>query len=124
MQIDRETKKEHTIQAYDKGVILVNNQKYQDNFLLSHVRIISPWALDHLLDLNESHLDELLLDCPKIVLMGHEEKTPRSKTRLDVLLSQQGIGIEYMSIGAACRTFNILLAEDRPVVAGFIFRKT
>ena len=40
------------------------------------------------------------------------------------LLSQQRIGIECMSIGAACRTYNILLSEHRAVVAGFIFKNS
>ena len=36
-------------------------------------------------------------------------------------LSKQRIGIECMSIGAASRTFNVLLGEGRRVVAGIIF---
>ncbi|MCZ6882464.1 MAG: MTH938/NDUFAF3 family protein, partial [Gammaproteobacteria bacterium] len=33
---------------------------------------------------------------------------------------QQGIGLEVMNTGALCRTFNILVAEDREVVAAII----
>ncbi len=31
-----------------------------------------------------------------------------------------GIGLEPMDTGAACRTYNVLLAEDRPVAAALI----
>jgi uncharacterized protein len=36
-------------------------------------------------------------------------------------LSAAGIGVECMSTAAACRTFNILVAEDRKVVAAILF---
>jgi uncharacterized protein len=36
------------------------------------------------------------------------------------LLIEAGIGYELMSTAAACRTYNVLVAEDRDVVAGLI----
>ena len=35
-------------------------------------------------------------------------------------LTAQRVGIEVMDTGAACRTYNILLAEGRRVVAGLL----
>jgi uncharacterized protein len=34
---------------------------------------------------------------------------------------QTGIGVEVMDTPAACRTYNILLAEQRRVVAALLF---
>ena len=39
---------------------------------------------------------------------------------LRVELRALGIGLEVMGTGAACRTFNVLLAEDRAVVAALL----
>jgi len=35
-------------------------------------------------------------------------------------LRESGIGLEWMDTGAACRTFNVLLAEERRVAAALI----
>jgi uncharacterized protein len=36
-------------------------------------------------------------------------------------LIDAGIGVETMDTAAACRTYNVLLAESRSVVAGLLF---
>jgi uncharacterized protein len=35
-------------------------------------------------------------------------------------MREAGIGVEWMDTGAACRTFNVLLLEDREVAAALI----
>jgi uncharacterized protein len=35
-------------------------------------------------------------------------------------LRDAGLGIDAMDTGAACRTFNIMLTEERPVVAALM----
>ncbi len=35
-------------------------------------------------------------------------------------LSEKGVVLEWMDTGAACRTFNVLLAEDRACAAALI----
>ena len=48
---------------------------------------------------------------------------PRFAPPPDVLragLKARGIALEWMDTGAACRTFNVLLAEERRVAAALI----
>ncbi len=35
-------------------------------------------------------------------------------------LKERGVALEWMDTGAACRTFNVLLAEDRALAAALI----
>ena len=35
-------------------------------------------------------------------------------------LKDLGVALEWMDTGAACRTFNVLLAEDRPAAAALV----
>jgi len=35
-------------------------------------------------------------------------------------LKEEGVALEWMDTGAACRTFNVLLAEDRAAAAALI----
>ena len=41
--------------------------------------------------------------------------------RLTAPLAQAGIGLEVMDLQAACRTYNILVAEERKVAAALLF---
>ena len=57
---------------------------------------------------------------PAVVLLGTGEKQRFPEARLYGLFGQRGIGLEVMDNGALCRTFNILVAEDRAVTAAII----
>lgn len=57
---------------------------------------------------------------PEIIIIGHENPGKFPPMEFMSHLSQLQIGMECMSIGAACRTYNVLLSENRAVVAGFI----
>jgi len=54
---------------------------------------------------------------PDIVLVGGAEAPPRVPGALRHRLESRRIAIEAMQLGAACRTFNVLVQEDRAVLA-------
>lgn len=49
---------------------------------------------------------------------GARQVFPRPETRR--AFTEAGIGLEAMDTGAACRTYNVLLAEKRPVAAALL----
>jgi uncharacterized protein len=49
---------------------------------------------------------------------GSDQRFPDGE--LQQAFAEHNIGLEAMNTGAACRTFNVLLAEGRPVAAAFI----
>ncbi len=51
---------------------------------------------------------------------GHRRERSAFPTRASPALAQARVGVEVMDTRAACRTFNILVAEDRRVVAALI----
>src|SRR5712672_2868747 len=59
----------------------------------------------------------ILSQGPELVLLGTGPRQifPAASFRAQFLSA--GIGFEVMDTGAACRTFNVLVAEQRPVVA-------
>ena len=58
-----------------------------------------------------------------VFLTGHLHVTyvGHTATRYPVG-GRSGIGVEVMSLQAACRTYNILVAEERKVAAALLFR--
>ncbi len=52
-----------------------------------------------------------------LVLFGQGADIAPLPPRLRAPLEAAGLGIEVMSTPSACRTYNVLLAEERPVAA-------
>lgn len=57
---------------------------------------------------------------PDILLLGSGAVLQFPDAALTRRLGRRGIGLEVMDTAAACRTFNILTAEERRVVAALV----
>ncbi len=57
---------------------------------------------------------------PGIILIGCGPKFIAPPKDLRAQLKEQGASLEWMDTGAACRTFNVLLTEERQAVAALI----
>jgi uncharacterized protein len=110
----------YSISAYSSDGIVVNNQNYRQSLVLSAQTINSPWPVRSISELDESSLQIVLDMNPEVVLLGTGERQQFPEARIFALLGQAGIGLEVMNNGALCRTFNILVAEDRAVVAAIM----
>jgi len=110
----------YSIQAYEAGQITINEKTYNQSLVMSASEIISPWPVTSLDALTANHLDCIYDLKPDVVLLGTGESQVFPESDMLGLFARQGIGVEIMSNGALCRTFNILVAEDRQVVAAII----
>jgi len=108
------------ITAYDAGHIAVNGRALTRSFLLTPQRLIENWPPASFDSMTEADLKAVAdLDCP-IVLLG---TGPRQRFPAPVLLRpliERRIGVEVMDSHAACRTYNVLMAEGREVAAALI----
>ncbi|CEK10699.1 MTH938/NDUFAF3 family protein [Legionella hackeliae] len=121
MHINLEANDKHTIQAYSEKMLQIDSAVYNQSLIVSSHEIITDWAIKTINDLNEDTLWPLLKYQPKIILLGHNQQGRFASPLLVDMLAKKGIGLECMSIGAACRTFNVLLSEQREITLGIIF---
>jgi len=119
LSIDYNTSR-YTINSYEAGLIKVNNQSYEKSLLISAESLHLQWQPGHVDDLDESHIDFILELKPEIILLGTGKQLKFPDQRLITRALTQGVGFEVMDTGAACRTYNVLSAEDRNVVAALI----
>ena len=56
----------------------------------------------------------------ELVILGLGRRGAPAAPALRAALKARGIGVEAMDTGAACRTYNVLLAEDRRVAAALL----
>lgn len=69
--------------------------------------------------LTDAHMAPILAFDPEIVLFGTGSRQRFPDPAAFAPLAQAQVGFEIMDTAAACRTFNILVAEGRRVVAAF-----
>ena len=123
MHINLETPDKHTIQAYSDSQVKINNILYQHNIVVSRQGILTDWPIDSIRDLKETPLRILLDYKPEIIIIGHPATGLFAPGTTYDFLAKERIGFECMSTGAACRTYNVLLSEERDVVLGIIVRR-
>lgn len=108
------------IRGYLEDRITIGEVSYDSSIILSPSRVIDHWAPRTLHDLSEEDFELMLELAPEVVLLGtgRQLRFPdRSVTRP---LMQHSIGLEVMDTAAACRTYNVLAAEGRSVIASLI----
>lgn len=120
MHINLEKQDKHTIEAYSEKEIQINARVYQKSVIVSAKEIIE-WSISSINELNEDNLFPFIKYQPKVIIIGHHHLNFFPSFAVVHAMAKRGIGLECMSLSAACRTFNILLNEQREVVAGFIF---
>ncbi len=107
----------NAIVAQDQTSITVNQTQFTQGIIVPFEGAIQDLGALGFDELTTEHFDQLLLLKPELVLLGTGIKQRFAHPRLIAKLSQQNIGVESMTTAAACRTFNILVAEDRRCIA-------
>ncbi len=120
MHINLEAADAHAVQSYSDNSIQIDSIVYKDSLIVSRKKIITDLTIKNISDIKESCLKLLLEGMPELILIGHKETGVFPPVSIINTLAQQKIGFECMSLGAACRTYNILLSEGRSVTACFI----
>jgi uncharacterized protein len=110
----------YRISSYGPRSVTVNETVYQQSLVLTADELHCPWPVNSLEDLSEETLAPVLDSQPVVVLLGTGDRQQFPESKLFALFGERGIGLEVMDTGALCRTFNILIAEDRAVTAAII----
>lgn len=105
------------VRRYGGGRILIGEQLISRPCIVSPQRLLRDWEVAGFAELSAAQLEPLFAFGAEIVLIGSGETQPYPNARLRALLRGRGCALEYMSLGAACRTYNILASEQRVVVA-------
>jgi uncharacterized protein len=136
VKFDLQTPAELRIHAYDTGAITLAVPRglelelavdpetglcqVTESLILTSRRIITDWEPNHLEELTATHLEMVLSLDPELVLLGTGARQQFPAMELLSRFHRAQIGVEVMDTAAACRTFNILIAEGRHVAAALL----
>ena len=110
----------YRISGYRDDAVIINEVNYSQNLIVSADTLLSPWHAGPVSDLSAESFESLFDLKPEVVLLGTGTQQIFPEPVILALFGQKGIGLEVMDNGALCRTFNILVAEDRAVVAAIL----
>jgi len=100
--------------------VTVGGIDYRNSLIVAPDTLMADWPVRSIQDLVAAHLDAALELEPEVLLLGTGTRLSFPPHALYASVISRGVGFEVMDTAAACRTFNILLAEDRRVVAALI----
>ena len=109
-----------TITGYGDDYVLVNGARRDSSVVVLPDRLVA-WQATRFDTLSVEDFAFLQTLGAEIVLLGTGARQRFPHPRLTAPLAAAGIGLEVMDVKAACRTYNILVAEERKVAAALLF---
>jgi uncharacterized protein len=110
------------IRGYSDSEVQIGVHTVRGSCIVTADTLITQWEPQSFADLAAGHLGALLALNPELVVIGSGPRQQFASGEIRALLSSRGVGLEVMQLGAACRTFNVLVQEERRVAAGLFLR--
>lgn len=109
-----------TVTGYDDDGVEFNAQRFTTSLIVLPEVSPMPWPVRQFDDLNTEHFEQIAATIPDVVILGTGNKQRFVHPKLIGSLTSQHKGVECMDNQAACRTYNILMAEGRKVALALI----
>ena len=110
----------NTVTGYGAGYVLVNGQRHESSVVVLPEEVLA-WDAASFEALSAENFAFLAGLGMEIVLLGTGARQRFPHPRLTAALTDARVGLEVMDLQAACRTYNILVAEERKVAAALLF---
>jgi uncharacterized protein len=109
------------IRSYGPGHFLIGQQEWRSPVLVMP-RLAVPWPVRHADELSLDNLKPLAeAEVPtELLVLGCGARVIFVRPDLRAALKAAGLALEVVDTGAACRIFNVLLAENRRAAAALI----
>lgn len=109
------------IQSYEGGVFKISGQHYEGAVTVAPTGT-AQWSAINFADLTLESFQPLIerSDEIDVLLIGTGSEFQFMDNALKNQLSENGLPVDTMDTGAACRTYNVLMAEGRRVVAALL----
>ena len=107
------------IRRYGADFIQVGEQELRASCLVNATSVTA-WPPRSVEDLSAESFTAIFELNPEVVVLatGTTQKFPRAALRAE--FATRRIGLEVMEIGAACRTYNVLVSEERRALAAVL----
>ena len=108
------------IQSVSDVEIKIGGEIHQGALVVTAESLITNWGVEKPEDINADHFEKILELKPEVVLIGTGRNQVFLPPELLMTFYRKGIGVEMMTTQAACRTFNVLISDNRKVAAALL----
>ena len=110
----------NVLSRHEAGRVWVNGVAWQHSVIVPARGEVAAWGVERFEALQAAHFDALAQAGPEVVIFGSGSRLRFPPAALLRGLMARRIGVETMDAAAACRTYNVLAAEGRAVVAALL----
>ena len=118
-----ETQQYQTVSSYDDSGVELNAIRFEQSLIVLPETPPAPWPVSSFDALTAEHFDQIDATKPDVVILGTGVRQRFVHPKLTAVLTARRIGVECMDNQAACRTYNILMAEGRKVALALILEQ-
>ncbi|MFJ9452945.1 MULTISPECIES: Mth938-like domain-containing protein [unclassified Herbaspirillum] len=118
-----ETQQYQTVSSYDDTGVELNAIRFEQSLIVLPETPPAPWPVTSFDALTAEHFDQIDATQPDVVILGTGARQRFVHPKLTAVLTARRIGVECMDNQAACRTYNILMAEGRKVALALILEQ-
>lgn len=115
------TQQYQTVTAYDDTGVEINAVRFAHSLIVLPEVAPVAWPVTSFDALSIEHFQMIDASKPDVVILGTGERQRFVHPKLISPLTSRRVGVESMDNQAACRTYNILMAEGRKVALALIF---
>lgn len=117
------TQQYQTITGYDETGVEINAQSFTYSLIVLPETAPVAWPVERFETLTAEHFAQIDATLPDVVILGTGSRQRFVHPKLTSVLTARRVGIECMDNQAACRTYNILMAEGRKVALALIIEQ-
>lgn len=111
----------NTFTAYGDDYVCINTVRHTQNIIVIPDRLIPDWTANHFDTLSLADMQQIAALDAEIILFGTGKELRFPPQELMQPLALVHKGLDVMNIHAACRAYNLLASEGRPVAAVLLF---
>jgi uncharacterized protein len=115
------TQQYQTVTGYDATGVEINAVRFRHSLVVMPETPPVEWPVASFDSLTAEHFEPIDAARPDVVILGTGARQRFIHPKLIAALTSRRVGVECMDNQAACRTYNILMAEGRRVALALVF---
>jgi uncharacterized protein len=111
----------NSIKTYEPGRVQIRDRYFTRSLIVLPDQLFPDWQPGHAAELRAGHLSPIVERHPEVLILGTGDTQVFPDPAIFATLMDMGVGFEVMDNAAACRTYNVLVAEQRRAALALIF---
>ncbi|MGB5452922.1 MAG: Mth938-like domain-containing protein [Sedimenticolaceae bacterium] len=110
----------NSVKTYEPGRVQIRGRYFTRSLIVLPDQLFPDWQPRDAAELCTAHLGPIVEWHPEVLILGTGDTQVFPDPAIFATLMDMGVGFEVMDNAAACRTYNVLVAEQRRAALALI----